>query len=172
MRSRLWIFVVVALLAAVAAAAFVADGRVATGTPAQKLAGWVKTTALGEDIGTLQSEGRDVARAAAAHSGTGVVHTICSAMATDAQTYNDSLPSPDTAVTQDLARAYSLAYDAAEECYKAGATNRPLFARSEADSARARRLFAAVVRRIERLTRSSVSTTTTTGPGTTGTALF
>lgn len=172
MSGRLWIFVAGAAVAGAAVAGFVADGSVATGTASQRLAAWATSTSLGQDIGTLQGEGRDVARAAAAHSPTGVFHTVCSAMATDAQTYNDSLPSPDTRVTVTLAKAYGLAYDAARECYSAGATDRSLLARSRADSARARRLFATVVRRIERVTRSTVPTTTTTGPPTTGTGLF
>ena len=139
-------------------------------TARQRLAHWVTSTSLGQDIGTLQGDSAQVR--VAVRKGATAVHTLCAAMADDAQTFNDQLPAPDAALTQLLARAYTLEYDAAEACYRAGATNDALLTRSAADRRSASRLFDEVLRRVDVLTGRTVPTTTTTVPDLTGTGFL
>jgi hypothetical protein len=170
--KKLLIPLAVFVLAAVAVVAFVADGHSQGGTPAQRLQAWESTADLGQQIGTLQDTAAAVEKAARKHESLGVFHTICGVYETDAQTYNDSLPSPDATVTQDLAEGYGKASDAAEECYSSGVTNTSLLAKSEADSAKAAADFEAALTRIQAVTGVSVATTTTTSPASTATAFF
>jgi isopenicillin N synthase-like dioxygenase len=173
MTGRLWVAAAAVVIVAAAVVAFVAYGHGGTsGTPAQQLEAWASSTSLGSDIGTLQDDGTHVQETLDRHQGTVAVHTVCAAMANDAQTFNDELPSPDTAVTQLLARAYGLEYDAAEACYKAGSTGAKLLAQSARDRSEARRLFGEVVARVSAATHHTVSTTTTTPVGTTSTSFF
>ena len=166
MRGRWWIPVGIVLLLGVAVVAFVVYGaRGPSGTPAQKLERWVQGANLGQAIGTLTADGRNVAKAVAAHQGTNAMHTVCLVLADEAQTANQNLPSPDTRVTEDLARGFALDYDAGEACYKAGATGTSLLAESARDRTRADQLFVQVLQRVRHLTGHSVSTTTTTTPG-------
>ena len=170
--KRLIIPLVVFALAAVAVVAFVVDGHTESGTPSERLASWVSSTGVGQQIGTIRGEAADVVKAAREHKSLTVFHTICAAMEEDSQTYNDSLPSPDIAVTDDLAKAYSDSYDAAEACYRSGDTDKKLLAQSEADSANADQLFEAALTRIAEATGKRVSTTTTTALATTTTTFF
>lgn len=171
MISKVWLAIGLTVVVAVGVVAFATYGHGgSSGTSSQRLESWVSSTQLGQDIGTLEGDGRNVARALAHHKGTTGVRTVCAAMANDAQTFNDQLPSPDVSVTQLLARAYGLDYDAAEACYRAGAKNRALLSQSSTDRTKASSLFAAVLRRVRSVTDHPVSTTTTTvagGPGTT-----
>jgi hypothetical protein len=152
--------------------AFVTLGHGESGTPAQRLRSWVTSTNLGQDIGTLEGDGDGVRRALAARKGIRAVHTVCAAMATDAQTYNDDLPSPDTTVTQLLARAYGLEYDAAESCYRAPSTGARLLTISSDDRTKAAVLFGEVLRRVRSFTGMTVPTTTTAVPDLTGTGIL
>lgn len=173
MISKVWLAVGLAVVVAVGIVAFASYGHGgASGSPSQRLESWVASTQLGQDIGTLQDDGANVSRALQDHKDATAVRTVCAAMANDAQTFNDELPSPDTQVTQWLARAYGLDYDAAEACYRAGTANRPLLRRSAADRARASTLFGQVLRRVRSVTGHSVSTTTTTAPDDTGTSIL
>lgn len=168
--AKLWFLVGAAVLAALAVVAFVSLGRGSSGTRAQQLGSWATSTSFGRDVGTLEADGRHVS--AAARRGLGPLHTVCAAMANDAQTFNDSLPSPDTEVTQWLARAYGLEYDAAQACYRAGSTSAAALARSSADRAEAVVLLGRAVARVEAVTGATVATTTTTVPGATSTSIF
>ncbi len=173
MISKVWLTVGLVVVVAVGIVAFVSYGHgAASGTAAQRLQSWVSSTQLGQDIGTLQGDGSNVARALREHKGSTAVRTVCAAMANDAQTFNDQLPSPDAPVTQLLARAYGLDYDAAEACYKAGATNRSLLAQASGDRKKATVLFTEVLRRVRAVTGHSLSTTTTTVPDLTGTSFL
>ncbi|MGH2930726.1 MAG: hypothetical protein ACRDL8_21160 [Solirubrobacteraceae bacterium] len=131
------------------------------------------STHLGQDIGTLEGDGTAVHETLAAGKGFAAVHTVCAATATSVQTFYDNLPSPDTTVTQLLARAYGLEYDAAEACYRASSARTPLFGASVRDRARAVTIFDDVLRRVRDLTGSTLSTTTTTVlPGSTATSIL
>lgn len=169
-RARLWVGA--AVVVAVGVVAFVSLGHGRSGTPAQRLQSWVSSTSLGQDVGTLEGDGRSVGKALSAHDGISAVHTVCAAMANDAQTYNDELPSPDSALTQLLARAYGLEYDAAESCYRAPSTGSRLLGVSAGDREHAARLLGEALRRVRVVTGRVVPTTTTTAPDLTGTSLF
>lgn len=156
----------IVVLLGVAVVAFVVVGsRGPSGPPSQKLQSWVQSANLGQAIGTLTGDNRNVERALAAHQDTTSIHTVCAVLANEAQTANQNLPSPDTAVTDTLAKAFVLEYDAGEACYKAGATGTGLLAQSARDRAKAEQLFAAVLHRVRRITGKPVATTTTTTPG-------
>jgi hypothetical protein len=172
--SKVWVVVAGVVVVAVGVVAFVSYGHGAGSgsSPGQRLASWASSTGLGQDIGTMEGDASHVRETLADHEGTGDVHTVCAAMANDAQTFNDELPSPDAEVTQLLARAYGLEYDAAEACYRAGATNRALLAQSARDRKRATSLFDRVVHEVRSVTGSAFSTTTTTVADETSTSLF
>ena len=158
--------VTVAVLVAVAVVAFVVAGsRGPTGTPAQQLHTWVANTQLGQSIGVLAADDHDVAKALAAHQDTNALHTVCAVLYQEAQTANDNLPSPDTTVTQTLAHAYRLEYDAGQACYRGAGGNAALLAESAADRSRAITLFHRVLSRVALVTGQPVPTTTTTVPG-------
>lgn len=173
MISKVWLAIGLVIVVAVGIIAFASYGHGgASGSPAQRLESWVASTQLGQDIGTLQDDGANVSRALRDHRDATAVRTICAAMANDAQTFNGELPSPDTRVTQLLARAYGLDYDAAEACYRAGTADRALLGKSAADRAQASSLFGQVLGRVRSVTDHSVSTTTTTAPDDTGTSIL
>lgn len=156
---------VVVVLAAAVVAFVVMGSRGPTGTPAQQLRTWVANVQLGQSIGTLTGDDRNVVRALAHHQDTNALHTVCAVLYEAAQTANDNLPSPDTTVTQTLARAYSLEYDAGQACYRGAGGNAALLAESATDRSRALVLLQRVLARVDRVTGRSVPTTTTTGPG-------
>lgn len=172
MRRRVWYAVAAAILVAVAVVAFVSYRATGpSGTPSQQLARWVADTTLGQHLGELHDDDLDLKKALSHRSGTGAVHTVCSVMSVTAEAANADLPSPDTEVTQLLAQAYSLEYEAGSNCYAAGATNERLLAKSAAERAQAQRVVARVLARVAAVTGRTVSTTTTTQP-TAGTGIF
>lgn len=167
MINKLWLVVGAFVVVAAGVVAFVSLGHGVSGTPAQRMRSWVSSTHLGQDIGTLVDDGKNVHKALADGKGIDAAHTVCAAMATSAQTFGDTLPSPDTTVTQLLAHAYGLEYDAAESCYRAPSPGARLLTDSERDRTKAALLFGEVLRRVRVLTGATVSTTTTTVPTTT-----
>lgn len=172
MINKVWLAIGACVVVAVGVVAFVTLGHGVSGTPAQRLGSWASSSSLGEDVGTLEGDSAAVRKSLSEGKGITAVHTVCAAMANDAQTFNGELPSPDTAVTQLLARAYGLEYDAAESCYRASSASSGQFAASARDGTEAAHLFGKVLRRVRSLTGRSVSTTTTTVPDLTGTSLF
>lgn len=164
--------VVVAVVAALVVTFVVYGGGPSASTPGSRLAAWATSTSLGQDIGTLEGDGAHVRLVLADHKGTAAVHTVCAAMANDAQTFNDQLPTPDTKVTGLLARAYGLEYDAAEACFRAGTDDPALQAKAARDRSQAHGLFVQVLARVDAVTGRSVATTTTTVRGTTASAFF
>lgn len=166
MKGRWWLPVIIVVLLGIAVVAFVAyGGRGPTGTPAQKMQSWVQGANLGQAIGVLTADARNVAKAVAAHQGTTAIHTVCAVLSNAAQTANQNLPSPDVHVTDTLAKAYTLEYDAGQACYRAGAADSALLARSARYRAEAQTLFEHALADIRRITGRSLSTTTTTTPG-------
>jgi hypothetical protein len=155
----------VVVLIAVAVVAFVADGATQAGGPRQQLRAWVSTNQVGQSIGTLTDDVSNVNKALAEHKGSGTLHTLCAGLQNDAQTANGNLPTPDTQLTQVLAHAYTLDYDAGGYCYRAGGTGNPLDVRSSADATQAGHLLIQALARIQDVTGTAVSTTTTTQPG-------
>lgn len=172
MIAKPWLWLGAVLVIAVGVVAFLSLGRSGSGTASQELRAWVGRTDLGQVVGTLEGDGEAVRKALSAHAGMSTVHTVCAAMATEAQTANDDLPAPDVRLTQLLARAYGLAYDAAESCYRAPSPASALLATFASDRARAGALFGRALRRVRSLSGLEVPTTTTTVPDLTGTSLF
>lgn len=172
MIGKAWLWVGALLVVAVGVVAFLSLGDGGAGTPGQRVQHWVSSTNFGQDVGTLEGDGASVRKAVAAHAGITALHTVCAAMANDAQTFNDELPSPDTRLTQLLARAYSLEYDAAESCYRAPSAGSRLLSASARDRGRAAALLKQALGRVRVVTGRSVPTTTTTVPASTGTSLF
>jgi hypothetical protein len=170
--GKVWLWIAGLVIVAAGVVAFVSVGRSPSGTPAERLGSWVSSTKLGQDVGTLEGDGASMRRALSTHASMTTLHTVCAAMANDAQTFNDQLPSPDAALTQLLARAYSLEYDAAESCYRAPSASSPLLAQATAERTQAAKLFEEALRRVREVTGAAVSTTTTTVPDLTGTSLF
>ncbi len=171
MNRRVWIAVAAAVLIAVAVVAFVSyRGAGSGGTLAQRVKVWVTGTGLGQDLGALRADGADIDKVLAEKGGTAAIHTVCDVLSVTAESANSNLPTPDTALTQLLARAYSLEYEAGNNCYAAGSTNARLLAESATERAQAEKVMDRALARVGALTGKSVPTTTTTVPttGTTG----
>jgi len=168
MTHRVWFAIGAFFVAAVGVVAFVAYGGVGSGgTPRQQLKNWVDNTGLGQSIGTLQDDGAHVSEVLSRHRGTSALHTICGVLTTDAEAANSHLPSPDTQLTELLAKAYALEYDAGSNCYAAGVGGTKLLAKSAAERSEAERLFREALDRVRSVTAQTVATTTTTVPTTT-----
>jgi hypothetical protein len=169
--GKAWVWVGALVVVAIGVVAFVSLGRGSSGNDRQRVQSWVTSTNLGQDVGTLEGDAASVQKEIAAHD-IPALHTLCAAMADDAQTYNDQLPSPDARLTQLLARAYGLEYDAAEACYRATSTRSEFLTVSAGDRAEAEGLFRQALRRVRTSIGRVVPTTTTTVPNLTGTSLF
>jgi hypothetical protein len=157
--------VAAAFLVALAVVAFVSyRGVDRSGTPAQQLHAWVTATSLGQDLGSLHDDGLDLQKVLAHHSGTGAVHTVCGVMIQTAESAHSNLPSPDTDLTQLLARVYQLDVEAGNDCYAAGATNKQLLAKSATERAQAEEAAEEALARVQAVTGKTISTTTTTRP--------
>jgi hypothetical protein len=163
--GRLWILLAAAVLAGLGVIAFVAAGSgVHGGTPAQQLRQWADGTGLGSSVGTLLADDRRIASVVAEHRGTGAVHADCAVLLNDAEAANTELPTPDSQVTSLLAGAYDRLGAAANDCYRAGADDAALQARSARQRAQAGAALMAALDRIRSITGRSVPTTTTTQP--------
>lgn len=173
MRRRWWLPITIVALLGMAIVAFIANGgRGPSGTPSQRLDSWVKGSDLGQAIGVLVDDGRNVSRAVAARQSTTSIHTVCAVLSNAAQTANQDLPSPDVHLNVILARAYTLEYDAGQACYRAGATGTALLAESARDRAKAEALLRKVLAEARAITGHVVPTTTTTVPGGTTTTFL
>lgn len=160
------------LPAAVMAAAVVllagCAGQEQSGTPAHRISTWVSGTGAGSAIGTLEIDTRHIDQALARHDPVGVVRTICAVLASDGRTAYGTLPTPDSALTNDLAAAYQDAYLAGSTCYSAG-NNASLLRKSANERAAVVAKLATAIERISSVTGQVPSTTTTTlPPGSTG----
>jgi hypothetical protein len=171
MKHRLaWIAIFV--VAAIGVVAFVVAGSSGGGgTPTERLSSWVTSSALGQHLGTITGDGKDIDEVLAQHHGTGALHTDCDLLATDAGTAENQLPAPDTTITAWLNKAYSLAYRAGEACYGTSATDTSALRADASERSQASVLMGRVLVRVEALTGKTVSTTTTTQP-TTGGSIF
>jgi len=155
--------VAVAVLSGALAAGCAGAGQ--SGTTAERVRSWVSASAMGSDVGTVVGDMHSVGEVERLHRGVDALHTVCSALSIDAEAGNQELPAPITALTNDLANAYQLAYDAGNACYDAAGGNAALLARSTADRDRAVVLFDRAVAEVRATSGMSVSTTTTTTPG-------
>ncbi len=158
--------VVVVALGVFAFLAFSSVGH--SGTPTQQLRSWVSDTALGPTVGGLQGDDRAIAAVVATRRGTGAIHTTCAVLVDDASTATSDLPTPDTTVTQLLARGYQLEYRAGNDCYMAGAGDPALLARSAQERSAGLGLLDRALALVARRIGTPVATTTTTAPSSGG----
>jgi hypothetical protein len=135
------------------------------GTPTQQISAWVKGTDFGETVPTLRADGARVATLLRRNSGSGAIHAACGVLLNDAQQANSNLPTPDEQLSQDLAQAYNLEQQAANECYDAGAANPALMAKARNKWERAGVILLAALDRADQLTGRAIPTTTTTEAG-------
>jgi hypothetical protein len=151
--------VLVALLAAGCAAAD------EVGSPSHRLRTWVDSTSFGQAVGSLRGDaqgmlhGRDQL---AAHESAPNLTAACNDLATDAESANGNLPTPSTPVTDELAQAYQLYYDAGTACYASQSSK--TLRRAVNQTAQAGRLLDGALRSVERTIGATVPTTTTTQP--------
>ena len=151
---------------AIGVLAFLSFGGVShRGTPRQQLVAWVRANGLGAAIGTLYADNAAINAALAGQGGSGALHTTCGVLLVDSSTATAKLPAPDSALSQLLARAYLLEYQAGDDCYQAGATNRALLARSARERTAAEGRLAQAVALVHARTGAPLPTTTTTSPG-------
>jgi len=163
--ARWKIVVAGAGVVAIGVLAFIAYGGTGrSGTPTQDLVAWVRQTGFGTSVGTVVGDASRVRIAVAAHQGSGVLHTDCGVLLTDAQTANGELPTPNTQLTDLLSSGYALAYDAGNDCYDSAGTNRSLLDRATKERIQAEAKLQQAVTLVDQLTGLTVSTTTTTEP--------
>jgi hypothetical protein len=171
MSRRVWFAIGASVLVAVGVVAFLSFQGVSTsGTPAQQLSRWAADTTLAQHLGALHDDALDLDKVLAHHSGSGAVHTVCSVLSVTAEAANAELPSPTTALTQLLAKAYALEYEAAGYC-TTGAVDKQRLAKSAATRAQAERVIAQALAQVAAVTGRTPATTTTTQP-TAGTGIF
>jgi hypothetical protein len=159
--TRRVLTVVLLVLVGVGAASCAGEDQV--GTSSHRMSVWVKGTGFGEYIGTLMADNARLPKDV--RNGTKAVHAACGTMLDDAEMANGELPTPDAQVTAWLSNAYNLEGTAANECFSAGSTNRPLLAKAEAATMKAQGLFSRALIRIESIDGREPSTTTTTENG-------
>jgi hypothetical protein len=159
-KRRLLSAVLVVLVGVGAASCAGEDQR---GSAAHRMTEWVKGTGLGEDIGTLAADNARLPKVIP--NGTTAVHGACGTMLDDAEMANGELPTPDAEVTKWLSTAYNLEGTAANQCYNAGSTNKPLLAKAEKETVEAQALYSRVLIRIDSIDGQEPSTTTTTENG-------
>ena len=151
---------------AVGVLAFLAYGNTgSSGTPAQQVRSWVNGTGLGQSVGTVLGDAARVRVAVDDHADSGVLHTDCGVLLTDAQSGNGELPTPNSQLTHLLSSGYALAYDAGNDCYDSGGTNHKLLAQATKERIEAEAKLDQSVNLVNQLVGGTLSTTTTTQPG-------
>ncbi|MDA8342321.1 MAG: hypothetical protein M0007_08890 [Actinomycetota bacterium] len=160
---RLRIGVVVAMVG-LGLSATACAGSDQLGSPAHRVEVWMTGSGSGSAIGALQAAFVSVDEALAQHQPSGVVRTVCAALAQAAEAANTDLPTPDQTLTTTLSDAYAAALSAGTDCYDGAAGNAALLSRSAAERARSAELLSAAISRVVQLTGKVPSTTTTTNP--------
>jgi len=151
---------------AVGVGAFVAYGALGpTGTPRQQLRTWVEASQFGQTVGTLEGDAARVTTAVAEHKDPRTIHTICGVLLTDAQSANGDLPTPDKALTLVLSRAYTLDYEAGNDCYSGATAGTKLLNKSAEERIKAHASLVSALGLVDGVLGHSVPTTTTTQPG-------
>lgn len=138
-------------------------GQEQSGTPAHQVSTWL-TGAGGVDIGNLEVASRNVDLALTQHNQPAAIREVCDLLSNDAQTGIGDLPTPDSQLTDELNRAYTVATSAGGDCYDGAAGNGRLLARSAAERRQLFVLLGTAVRRIETITGQTPTTDTTAPP--------
>jgi hypothetical protein len=136
---------------AVALAALVLAGCTGySGSLSHEVAQWDNGASLSSNDGQITSDLQDIA--------TGIkerklvaTHTACDGLGSDAGTAYGELPTPDTALTNDLNTAYIDFTNAAQDCSEAPSFSASDFARYRRQLAKADAAFAAAKRRLRSL---------------------
>ncbi len=136
-----------------------------SGSPIAQVRSWVNGTNLGQSVGTVLGDAHRVEQAVVNHKGTGILHTDCGVLISDAQSANGNLPTPDTELTNLLSSGYALAYDAGTDCYDSGGTDRARLDKSIRERIQAEAKLGQAVNLVNQLLGITLSTTTTTQPG-------
>jgi hypothetical protein len=151
---------------AVGVGAFLAYGGLGpTGTPRHQMTVWVQASQFGQTVGTLEGDAARVTKAVGRHEDIGVIHTICGVLLTDAQSANGNLPTPNSQLTDTLSVAYTLEYEAGNDCYSGGTTGTALLEKSARERSRAHAQLMRALALVDQVEGASVPTTTTTQPG-------
>jgi hypothetical protein len=163
-RIRWQIVAAGAGVVAIGALSFLAYGGTGSGTPTQQVRTWVNGTGLGQSVGTVLGDAARAQVAVNEHAGSGVLHTDCGVLLTDAESANTELPTPNAQLTDLLSSGYTLAYDAGNDCYNSGGTNQTLLARATKEWIEAEAKLQESVNLVNQLIGGTMSTTTTTQP--------
>jgi len=164
---RRWTIVAAGVaVVAIGVGAFLSYGNTQhTGSTAAQVRSWVQGSGLGQSIGTLVADTDRVGVAVSEHKGVGVLHTDCAVLVTDAEAANGELPTPDSQLTTLLSSGYTDAYEAGNDCYASGGTDKTLLVRAERERIKAEAELDQAVQLVDQVTHGSLSTTTTTEPG-------
>ena len=111
----------------------------------------------------MSVDSRNVTYVLAHRNTSAAVRSACAVLTTDAQTAIGNLPTPDSALTDDLNNAYEDAAAAGTDCYNGVDKSATLLTRSARERAELPGLLATGVARIEFLT-GHVPSTSTTAP--------
>jgi hypothetical protein len=164
-RIRWQIVAAGAGVVAIGVLSFIAYGGTGkSGTPTQQVKAWVNGTGLGQSLGTVLGDAARVRVAVDEHKGSGVLHTDCGVLLTDAESANTELPTPNGDLTQLLSSGYTDAYDAGTDCYNSGGTNEKLLARATKERIESEANLQQALTLVDQLIGSTLSTTTTTQP--------
>jgi len=134
-----------------------------TGSAGARVTSWLTSTAGGSAIGQVSVDSRNVSYVLAHHNTSAAVRSACAVLTTDAQTAIGNLPTPDSALTDDLNNAYEDAAAAGTDCYNGVGKSSSVMARSARERGELSGLLATAVSRIEFLT-GHVPSTSTTAP--------
>jgi hypothetical protein len=149
------------VLALVLAACTPADQ---TGSMASRVRSWVRSSDMGQNVGTVLGDAARVTAAVAGGKDAGIIHTDCLVLLNDTGNAVDQLPTPDERLTTMLSNGYEDEADAATDCDDAGSQNQQLLTKSATERANGRTLLEHALIRAEALAGMTISTTTTTQP--------
>jgi hypothetical protein len=156
-----WLVVVGVTLAATV---LLAGCTAQSGDPSKQVSTWMSQSGDGTLIGQVEVDSRNVDLALKDHNTSSAVKTVCALLSTDALTGIGNLPSPDTALTNDLNSAFEDASAAGKDCYDGATGSDSLLQRSARERTRLVPLLDAAVDRVEAVTGHVPSTSTTLAP--------
>ncbi|MCU1495606.1 MAG: hypothetical protein JWO62_3370 [Acidimicrobiaceae bacterium] len=121
-----------------------------TGSHGHQVAQWASGASLATNDGFITTDVREISSGIALRKLV-ATRTACDGLATDAGTAYGQLPTPDRALTNDLASAYLDYIKAAQDCTSASSFDGPAFDRYRRVAATATAAFDAAKRRLKAL---------------------
>jgi len=162
-RRQVWVPLALVVMVAVAVVAFITESGTSTGgSSKERLSSWLASSDLSQDLGAIHNAGLGIDRALHGRNAAATLHTVCSVLSVTAEKANSTLPSPNTELNTMLSRAYTLEYEAGNNCYDAGPSGASLLAKSATERAEAQRIIDRAITYLQAITGKTVSTTTTT----------